>query len=186
MPTKLIISLHDKSMVNSISHLQHELKGIRTGRASTGLIDHIRVDYYGSPTQITALATVSSPDAMTIAIKPFDPSSIKDIVKALTSSDLNLPVSPDGKVIRLKIPPLSEDRRKQMVVQVRHCGESAKVSIRNIRRDANKHLDDEQKSKLISEDDRDKAKKEIDDLTKKYTSQVEKAIKAKSEEIMNN
>jgi ribosome recycling factor len=186
MPTKQIVLTHEKSMKGAIDHLQHELKGIRTGRASTGLIDHVRVDYYGSPTPITQLATVSAPDATTIMIKPFDPSSIKDVVKALTVSDLNLPVSPDGKVIRLKIPPLSEDRRKQIVVQVKNCGESAKVSIRNIRRDANKHLDDEQKSKLISEDDRDKGKKEIDDLTKKFTKQIDDAIKAKSVEIMND
>ena len=186
MPTKQIVSGHEKTMKSSIDHLQHDLKGIRTGRASTGLIDHVRVDYYGSPTPITQLATVSAPDATTILIKPFDPSCIKDVVKALTTSDLNLPVSPDGKVIRLKIPPLSEDRRKQLVVQVKNCGEHAKVSIRNIRRDGNKHLDDEQKSKLISEDDRDKGKKEIDDLTKKYTSQIDSAIKAKSVEIMND
>ena len=186
MPTQKIIKSHEKSMQGAIDHLQHELKGIRTGRASTGLIDHVRVDYYGSPTPINQLATVSAPDATSILIKPFDPASLKDVVKALTVSDLNLPVSPDGKVIRLKIPPFSEDRRKQIVVQVKNCGESTKVSIRNVRRDANKHLDDEQKSKLISEDDRDKGKKEIDDLTKKFTSQVESAIKAKSVEIMND
>jgi ribosome recycling factor len=186
MPTQEIIKSHEKSMQGAIDHLQHELKGIRTGRASTGLIDHVRVDYYGSPTPINQLATVSTPDATSIVIKPFDPASLKDVVKALTVSDLNLPVSPDGKVIRLTIPPLSEERRKQIVVQVKNCGESAKVSIRNVRRDANKHLDDEQKSKLISEDDRDKGKREVDDLTKKYTKQIEDAIKAKSVEIMTD
>ncbi|MCF7956382.1 MAG: ribosome recycling factor [Phycisphaerae bacterium] len=186
MPTREIIKTHEDSMKHSIEHLQHELKGIRTGRANTGLIDHVRVDYYGSPTPVNQLATVSAPDATSILIKPFDPSSVKDIVKALTTSDLNLPVNPDGKVIRLSIPPLSEERRKQFVVQVKNCGENAKVSIRNVRRDANKQLDDEQKSKLISEDDRDKGKRDIDDLTKDYTKQIDDAIKAKSEEIMND
>ena len=186
MPTREIIKSHEKNMKGSIEHLQNELKGIRTGRASTGLIDHVRVDYYGSPTPVNQLATVSAPDATSIIIKPFDPSSVKDIVKALTISDLNLPVNPDGKVIRLSIPPLSEERRKQIVVQVKNCGESAKVSIRNIRRDANKQLDDEQKSKLISEDDRDKGKRDIDDLTKKYTGLIDDAIKAKSVEIMTD
>jgi len=186
MPTQEIIKSHEKSMKGAIDHLQHELKGIRTGRASTGLIDHVRVDYYGSPTPVNQLATVSAPDATSIMIKPFDPSSVKDIVKALTVSDLNLPVNPDGKVIRLSIPPLSEERRKQIVVQVKNCGEHTKVSVRNVRRDANKHLDDEQKSKLISEDDRDKGKREVDDLTKKYTKQIEDAIKAKSVEIMTD
>ncbi len=186
MPTKQIISSHEKSMKSSIEHLQHELKGIRTGRASTGLIDHVRVDYYGSPTPINQLATVSTPDAASIVIKPFDPSCLKDVVKALTVSDLNLPVNPDGKVIRLSIPPLSEERRKQIVVQVKNCGEHTKVSLRNVRRDANKLLDEEQKSKLISEDDRDKGKREIDDLTKKYVGQVDGAIKAKSVEIMTD
>lgn len=186
MPTQEIIKSHEKSMNGAIDHLQDELKGIRTGRASTGLVDHVRVDYYGSPTPINQLATVSAPDATSIVIKPFDPSSVKDIVKALTVSDLNLPVTPDGKVVRLTIPPLSEERRKQIVVQVKNSGETTKVSIRNIRRDANKQLDDEQKSKLISEDDRDKGKRDIDDLTKKYTAMIEDAIKAKSIEIMTD
>jgi len=185
MPTKEIIRTHEKSMKGAIEHLHHELKGIRTGRASAGLIDHVRVDYYGSPTPINQLATASTPDATSIVIKPFDPSSVNDIVKALNTSDLNLPVTPDGKVIRLTIPPLSEERRKQFVVQVKNCGEQAKVSIRNVRRDANKCLDDEQKNKLISEDDRDKGKREVDDLTKKYTKQIEGDIKAKSDDIMN-
>jgi len=173
-------------MKGAVEHLHNELKGIRTGRASTGLIDHVRVEYYGTPTPVNQLATVSTPDATSILVKPFDPSSVKDIVKALTVSDLNLPVNPDGKVIRLTIPPLSEERRKQIVVQVKNCGEQAKVSIRNVRRDANKQLEEEQKSKLISEDDRDKGKRDIDDLTKKYTGKIDDAIKAKSVEIMTD
>ena len=186
MPTKQIISEHQKTMISTMDHLHHELKGIRTGRASTGLVDNLRVEYYGSPTPLNQLATLSAPDATSIVIKPFDPACLKDIVKALTISDLNLPPNADGKVVRLTIPPLSEDRRKQIVTQVKHIGENSKVSIRNIRRDANKQLDDEQKAKLISEDDRDKGKRDIDDLTKKFVGKVDDSIKAKSEEIMTD
>ena len=184
MPVKQIVSDHEKTMKQSIEHLHVELKGIRTGRASTGLVDHLRVDYYGSPTPLNQMAVVSAPDATSIVIKPFDPTAIKDVVNAISSSDLNMPPNSDGKTVRLNVPPLSEERRKDIVAQVKHIGEDAKISIRNIRRDANKMLDDEQKSKLISEDDRDKGKREIDDLTKKYTGEVDECIKAKSQEIM--
>lgn len=186
MPTKAIISQHKISMEKSIEYLQSELKGVRTGRASTGLVEKLRVEYYGTPTPVNQMATLSAPDASTIVIKPFDPSSIKDIEKAIKTSDLNLPPVADGKVVRLNIPPLSGERRQQLVTQVKQIGEKAKVSVRNIRRDANKHLDDEQKAKTISEDDRDKGKKDIDDLTKIYVDKVDTAIKAKSEEIMND
>ena len=119
-------------------------------------------------------------------IKPFDPASIKDIEKAIKNSDLSLAPMADGKVIRLNIPPLSGERRTQIIQQVKQMGEKTKVSIRNIRRDANKHLEDEEKKKLISEDDRDKGKKDIDNLTKEYTDKIDAVIKAKSEEIMQD
>jgi len=186
MPTKEIIARHETSMKKCIEHFQSELKSIRTGRASTGLVEHVRVDYYGSPTPLNQLATISTPDPGSIVIKPFDPSGIKDIVKALTTSDLNMPPIADGKVVRLSVPPLSEERRKQIVAQVKQTGEATKVTIRNIRRDGNKHLDEEQKSKLISEDDRDKGKRDIDDLTKKYVSKADEIIKSKSADIMSD
>ena len=186
MPTKEIIATHETSMKKCVEHLQAELKSIRTGRASTGLVEHVRVDYYGSPTPLNQLATISTPDPASIAIKPFDPASIKEIVRALTTSDLNMPPVSDGKIVRLSVPPLSEERRKQIVGQVKQAGEQAKVTIRNIRRDANKHLDEEQKDKLISEDDRDKGKRDIDDLTKKFVGNVDGIIKVKSEDIMSD
>jgi ribosome recycling factor len=119
-------------------------------------------------------------------IKPFDPACLKDIEKAIKTSDLSLAPVLDGKMIRLNIPPLSEERRKQIVQQVKQMGEKSKVSIRNIRRDANKQLDDEQKNKTITEDDCKKAKETIDTLTKKYIDEVDSVIKHKSEEIMTN
>ncbi|MBW8036052.1 MAG: ribosome recycling factor [Planctomycetes bacterium] len=186
MPTKEIVATHETSMKKCIEHFQAELKSIRTGRASTGLVDHVRVDYYGSPTPLNQLATISTPDPASIVIKPFDPASIKEIVKALTTSDLNMPPIADGKIVRLSVPPLSEERRKQIVGQVKQTGEQTKVTIRNIRRDGNKHLDEEQKNKLISEDDRDRGKRDIDDLTKKYVGKADEIVKAKSEDIMND
>ena len=186
MPTKAIISQHKTSMDKSLDFLQNELKGVRTGRASTGLVENLRVEYYGTPTPINQMATLSAPDASTIVIKPFDPSSVKDIEKAIKTSDLNLPPIADGKVVRLNIPPLSGERRQQLATQVKQIGEKAKISIRNIRRDANKHLDDEQKAKTITEDDRDKGKKEMDEMTKTHVEKVDAIIKAKSAEIMDD
>ena len=186
MPTKEILSLHENNMKKTVEFMQSELKGVRTGRASTGLVETLRVDYYGSPTPLNQMATISTPDASSIIIKPFDPTALKEIEKAIKTSDLNMPPNPDGKVIRLNVPPLSGERRQQFVTQVKQIGEKAKISIRNIRRDGNKQLDDEQKAKTISEDDRDKGKKSIDDMTKTYTGKIDSAIKAKSEEIMED
>jgi ribosome recycling factor len=121
-----------------------------------------------------------------IVIKPFDPSAIKEIEKAIKNSDLSLAPVVDGKVIRLNVPPLSEERRQQIVGQIKQMGEKAKISIRNIRRDGNKKLEDEQKAKAISEDERDKGKKEIDETTKKSTETVDQTVKVKSKEIMSD
>jgi ribosome recycling factor len=184
MPTKKIVDEHDASMVKTVEHLQNDLRSIRTARASTGLVDGLMVDYYGTPTALKQIAAVATPQADLIVIKPFDPASIKDIERAIKSSDLSLAPITDSKVIRLSIPPLSEERRTQIVQQVKQMGEKAKIGIRNIRRDANKRLEEEQKNKLISEDDRDKGKKDIDNLTKKYTEQTDTIIKTKSDDIM--
>lgn len=186
MPTKQIINEYETNMKKTLDHLQHEFRGVRTGRATSGLVDNLMVDYYGSPTPLKQLGTIAVPEASMLVIKPFDPACLKDIEKAIKNSELSLAPVMDGKVIRLNIPPLSEERRKQIIGQVKQMGEKAKVSVRNIRRDANKALDDEEKSKIISEDDRDKGKKEVDNITKKYSEKVDAAIKAKSEEIMSD
>lgn len=186
MPTRAIVNEHKSTMDKALEYLRQELRGVRTGRASTGLVDHLRVEYYGNPTPLNQLATISVPDADMIVIKPFDPASIKDIEKAIKTSDLSLAPIVDGKVVRLNIPPLSTERRNQYVNQIKQMGEQTKISIRNIRRDANKRLDDEQKNKTLTEDDRDRGKKEIDDLTKEYTDKIDEAIKKKSEEIMSD
>jgi ribosome recycling factor len=173
-------------MKKTIDRLRQELRTVRTGRASTGLVENLRVDYYGSPTPLGQLASLAVPDATMILIKPFDPSIIKEIEKAIKNSELSLSPIMDGKMIRLSIPPLSEERRKQIASQVKGAGELAKVSLRNIRRDANKQFDDNEKKKLISEDERDKGKKDIDNITKDYAGKIDEVIKTKNVEIMES
>ncbi len=184
MPVKEIVNECEAKMKKAAEVLHNELKTVRTGRASTGLVENIKVDYYGTPTPLKQLATLAAPQADMIVIKPFDPASVKEIEKAIKSSDLSIAPLVDGKLIRLKVPPLSEERRKQLAAQAKQTGEQTKVSIRNIRRDANKQLEKEQKDKLITEDDLEKGKKQIDDITKEYTDKVDSIIKGKSDEIM--
>ncbi len=186
MPTKQIVTTHENSMAKTVDFLRNELKAVRTGRASPGLVENLSVEYYGSPTPLKSLATIAVPEPASIVIKPFDAGCLKDIEKAIKNSDLSLAPMMEGKMIRLNIPPLSEERRKQIVQQVKQLGEKTKVSVRNIRRDANKQMDDEQKNKVITEDDCKKGRSSIDDITKKNIDQVDDIIKNKSEEIMNS
>ena len=184
MPVKKIIDEHEQKMKKAVEFFNDELKSVRTGRASTGLVENLKVDYYGTPTPLRQLATLAAPQADMIVIKPFDPASVGEIEKAIKNSDLSLAPVNEGKIIRLNIPPLSQERRTQLVAQVRQVGEQSRVIIRNIRRDANKQLEKEQKDKTITEDNLDKGKKQIDDITKKYTDRVDSVVKNKSDEIM--
>jgi len=184
MPVKQITDDSAGKMNKAAEVLHDELKGLRTGRASTGLVENIRVEYYGTPTPLKQLATLAVPQADMIIIKPFDPASIKEIEKAIKASDLSIAPLVDAKVIRLSIPPLSQERRRQLVAQAKQLGEQSKVSLRNIRRDAIKHLETRQKDKLITEDDLEKGKKHIDDLTKKYTDNIDEMVRHKSDEIL--
>jgi len=184
MPAKEILSESESKMKKAVEVLHDELKTVRTGRASTGLVENIKVDYYGTPTPLKQLATLATPQVDMVVIKPFDPSSTKEIEKAIKNSDLSIAPIVDGKLIRLSIPPLSGERRKQLVQQAKQVGEQTKVGIRNIRRDANKQLEKYEKDKLITEDDLKTGKKQIDDITKDYTDKVDAIIKNKSDEIM--
>jgi ribosome recycling factor len=184
MPTKEIVSQNGGRMKKAVEVLQDELRGIRTGRASTGLVENLKVDYYGTPTPLKQIASLAAPQADMVVIKPFDPGSVKNIENAIRSSDLSIAPIVDGKLIRLNVPPLSGERRQQLVQQARQMGEQAKVGIRNIRREANKQLEKEQKDKVITEDDLQNGKKQVDDVTKEYTEKVDAIIKAKSDEIM--
>ncbi len=184
MPVKQIAMDGENKMKKAIEVLQDEFKGVRTGRASTGLVENIKVDYYGNPTPLKSLAALSTPQADMILVKPFDPGSIKDIDKAILASDVGLTPMVDGKVIRLNVPTLTEERRKQLAGQVKQMGEQAKVSVRNIRRDEIKQLEKEEKESVITEDELEKGKKQLDDLTKQYTDKADQVVKHKSDEIM--
>jgi ribosome recycling factor len=184
MPTKGTVSDTESKMKKAVEVLQDELKSVRTGRASTGLVENIRADFYGTPTPLRQMATLATPQMDMIVIKPFDPASIKEIEKAIKASDLSIAPIVDGKMIRLNVPPLSEERRTQLVQQAKQTGEQAKVSVRNIRRDANKLLEKQQKDKLITEDDLEKGKKQVDDITKQYIDKIDEFVKSKSDEIM--
>ena len=186
MATQAVVSESRAKMQKAIDVLLDELKGFRGGRATPALVDHIRVEYYGSPTPLKSLATISAPEAVMLVIKPFDPASLKEIEKAIKSSDLSIAPVIEGKFIRLNIPPLSGERRKQLVQQVKQAGEQAKVSIRNIRRDANKTLEKQEKDGDITEDDRDSAKKQIEDITKEFTDKADGVVAYKTDEILKD
>jgi len=184
MPTRETVSESEFKMKKAVEFLRDELKAVRTGRASTGLVENMKVEYYGTPTPLKQMATLATPQADMVVIKPFDPGSLKDIEKAIKNSDLSIAPIVDGKLIRLNIPPLSGERRKQLVSQAKQMGEQAKVSIRNIRREANKQLEKQQKNKIITEDNLDKGKKQVDDITKECVDKVDLVVKNKSDEIM--
>jgi len=184
MPTKGTVADTESRMKKVVEILHDELKTIRSGRASTGLVENIKADFYGTPTPLKQMATLAAPQVDLIVIKPFDPTSIKEIEKAIKASDLSIAPIVDGKVIRLNIPTLSEERRRHLVQQAKQTGEQAKVNIRNLRRDANKNLEKLEKDAAITEDDLKNGKKQIDDVTKQCSDNVDQMIKSKSDEIM--
>jgi ribosome recycling factor len=172
-------------MDKSVEYFDNELRGIRTGRATTALIDHLKVDYYGSPTDLRELAAISVPEPTRLVVKPFDPAARAEIVKAIETADLGLNPQVDGDSIRINVPSPSVERRKQLVGQVKKMAEEARVAIRNERRDAIKHIDQlvKDKDSTVSEDQGKDAKAEIDDLTKGHTKTIDEHAVKKSEEI---
>ncbi len=185
MPADDILMDCEEQMEKALEHLRHELSGVRTGRASPALVENVQVDYYGSPTSLKSIAMIQIPEATQILIRPFNPSDIKAIDKALSESKLNLPTSSDGKQIRLNLPPMSQERRLQMVGSTKGMGEHAKITIRNARRDANKVVDSEEKGGIITEDNAKKVKEEIQELTKQYETKTDEALEKKRHEIMD-
>ncbi|MEM7623242.1 MAG: ribosome recycling factor [Planctomycetota bacterium] len=175
----------EAAMSKAHDYLSGELRGIRTGRASTALVDFVKVDYYGSMTDLKGLAAVSVPEPSQILIKPFDPGSLSAIKQGIESAGLGLNPVTEDKAIRLTIPPLDSNRRKQLVAQAKKMGEEQKVAMRNARRDANKHADAlaKQDGTHYGEDDISTLKEEIQDLLKKYEGQVDAAVTKKSNEI---
>jgi ribosome recycling factor len=171
-------------MEKVISDLQHEMASIRTGRASLGILDHIRVDYYGTPTPLNQIANLHVPEPALITIQPWDVSQIGPIERAIRVSDLGLNPSNDGKMIRLPIPPLTEERRKELVKRLHGVAEHHRVSVRNIRRDGNEAVKKLLKDKKITEDDDKKAHDEIQKLTDVYMLKIDQAAKTKEKEVL--
>jgi ribosome recycling factor len=168
-----------------LSDLQHAIAGIRTGRASVAVFDGLKVDYYGTPTPINQLANLHVPEPTLITIQPWDVSQIAAIEKAIRGSDLGLNPANDGKLIRVPVPPLTEDRRKEIVKRLHHVTEDHRVAARNIRRDANEHLKKLLKDKLISEDEERKSLDDIQKMTDGHIAKVDETAKAKEKDILN-
>jgi ribosome recycling factor len=171
-------------MEKAISDLQHEMASIRTGRASLGILDHIRVDYYGSPTPLNQVANLHVPEPSLITIQPWDVSQIGAIEKAIRVSDLGLNPSNDGKIVRLPIPPLTEERRKELVKKLHGVAEHHRVALRNVRREGNEAVKKLLKDKKMPEDDEKRALDEIQKMTDAYIEKLDMAVKTKEKEIM--
>ena len=171
-------------MEKVLADLQHEMAGVRTGRASVSLLDNVRADYYGTPTPLNQLATLHVPEPTMITVQPWDVSQIGTIEKAIRAADLGLNPGNDGKLIRVPIPPLTEERRKDLVKKLHHIAEDHRVALRNIRRDANENVKKLVKDKLISEDDDRRAHDEIQKLTDGYIQKLDQAAKTKEKEIL--
>src|SRR3982750_3612720 len=184
MSIEEIVLEAEERMDKTIALLADQLRGVRTGRANVGLVYSIRVEYYGSPTPLKQLANLSTPQPQQILIRPFDPTVIGDIVKAIQASDIGLTPNSDNKVIRLNVPSLSVEQRKKLVARVKDLAEEARISIRNIRRDANKSSDKELTDKALTEDDAEKCKEEIQALTKRFEGKVNEMAEKKSAEIL--
>lgn len=184
MPLDDILLDCEEQMEKATEHLKQELRGIRTGRASPALVEHLKVDYYGSATDLRSIAAISVPEATQLLIKPFSPQDIKAIERAISDSNIGLTPHSDGKQIRLTLPALSQERRLQLVGQCKQLAEQTKVALRNSRRDANKTIETEEKGGIITEDDVTSGKEQVQELTKKYEATVDELIERKKQEIM--
>ena len=178
------IQVYDDKMKKTLEHLAADYQGIRAGRANPHVLDKLRVDYYGTPTPIQQVGNITVPEARMIQIQPWESSLIKEIEKMILVSDIGITPTNDGKVIRLIFPELTEDRRKEIVKDIKKKGENAKVAVRNVRRDANDAIKKQEKNGDISEDELSDNEDKIQKLTDKYVGQIDKAVEAKSKEIL--
>lgn len=174
----------EKRMKKAVESLQHDLTKVRTGRANVGLLDHIQIDYYGNPTPLNQVANINASDSRTLLVTPWEKSMVAAIEKAILTSDLGLNPATAGSAIRVPMPALTEERRKELIKVVRNEGEQSRVSIRNIRRDANSHLKELVKEKKISEDDEHRASEVIQKITDKYIAEVDHALSEKEKDLM--
>ena len=176
----------EERMEKAASVFKGQLQGLRVGRATPGLVDSVRVLYFGSPTPLKQMANISCPEPQQIVIRPFDATQLGEIVKAIQANDAGMAPINDGKIIRINVPPLSTERRKEMVNRIGKMAEEARVAIRNVRRDANKHADQGEKDKTMTEDEAKTCKEEIQNLTKKYEGEVNSSGNAKEQDIMQD
>ena len=176
---------YGKRMEKSLDHLAEEFSAVRAGRANAKVLDRITVEYYGSETPLNGVATISTPDARTLVIQPWDTNLLKEIQKAIQASDLGINPQNDGKVIRLIFPQLTEERRKDLTKQVKKYAEDAKVAMRNIRRDGMDYIKKLKKNSEITEDDQKKAEKDLQDMLDKYVKKADEALAAKEKELMS-
>jgi ribosome recycling factor len=174
----------EQKMQKSLETLKVDLGKVRTGRAHTGILDHVMVDYYGTPTAINQVASISLLDGRTIGVTPWEKKLVTAIEKAIRDADLGLNPSTQGETVRVPMPPLTEERRKELIKVVKHEAENAKVAVRNVRRDANATLKDLVKDKTISEDDERRAQEDIQKLTDRYIAEIDKALQAKEADLM--
>ncbi|MEJ2012645.1 MAG: ribosome recycling factor [Anaerolineales bacterium] len=174
----------ENRMRGAIRALEDDLASIRTGRASPALVERLEVEYYGSPTPLVQLATTSAPEPRLLTIRPFDPASIKDIERAIMTSDLGLTPSNDGKLIRLSIPPLTEERRHELVRVVKSRAEEARVAVRNVRRDTQNDMREFEREKLISEDELKRGEDDLQKLTDRYIDEINEIAERKENEVM--
>ncbi len=175
---------YGRKMERTLDHLDEEFGAVRAGRANAKVLDRITVEYYGSETALNAVANISSPDARTLVIQPWDGSLLKEIQKAILASDLGINPQNDGKIIRLTFPQLTEERRKDLTKQVKKYAEDAKVAMRNIRRDGMDYVKKLKKNNEITEDDQKKAEKDLQDMLDKYIKKVDESLAAKEKELM--
>jgi ribosome recycling factor len=173
-----------RRMDKSIEATHHEFNSIRTGRASPALLDRITIDYYGTPTPLKSLASISAPEARLLVVQPFDPGAIKNIERAVQESDLGLTPSNDGKVVRLPIPSLTEERRKDLVKVVRRVAEDGKVAVRNVRRDVMQHLKELVVNGEVGDDEERRAEAQVQKITDDHTKSIDDLLKVKEAEIM--
>jgi len=174
----------EQKMQKSVEALKHDLAKIRTGRAHTGLLDHVMVDYYGTPTPVPQVANVTLADARTIAVTPWEKKMVTAVEKAIRDSDLGLNPATSGEVIRVPMPPLTEERRRDLIKVVRHEAEDARIAIRNVRRDANDHLKKLLKGHEISEDDERRALEDLQKLTDRWIGEVDRVLQAKEADLL--
>jgi ribosome recycling factor len=174
----------EERMEKAVNVFRDELRGLRTGRATPALVDGLRVEAYGSQMQLKQLAQISTPDPQSIVIRPFDPSTLKDIEKAIRSSDLGMAPANDGKMIRLQVPPMSGEQRTKLSQRIKKSAEDTKVSCRNVRRDANKHFDAGEKAGEMTEDQRDQGKEQVQELLKSFEDKINDMMDRKTKEIM--